>query len=88
VLLADRDTAPSPLGLGRSALGDLRPRSSAARRGLVTMVLDDTPGHSAPQLAPPILEWVTADCRRTLAREVITWDLPWPVAAPHLGSTV
>src|SRR5947208_1208890 len=44
---------------------------------LVTMVLDDTPGHSAPQLAPPILEWVTADCRRTLAREVITWDLPW-----------
>ena len=52
---------------------------------LVTMVLDDTPDHSAPQLAPPILEWVTADCRRTLAREVITWDLPWPVAAPDLG---
>ena len=52
---------------------------------LVTMVLDDTPGHSAPQLAPPLLEWVTADCRRTLAREVITWDLPWPVAAPNLG---
>jgi hypothetical protein len=52
---------------------------------LVTMLLEDTPDHSAPQLAPPILEWVSADCRRTLAREVITWDLPWPVAAPDLG---
>jgi hypothetical protein len=52
---------------------------------LVTMLLDDTPDHAAPQLAPPILEWVTADCRSTVAREVITWDLPWPVAAPHLG---
>lgn len=52
---------------------------------LVTMLLDDAPDHAAPQLAPPILEWVTADCRRTVAREVITWDLPWPVAAPHLG---
>ena len=52
---------------------------------LVTMLLDETPDHAAPQLAPPILEWVTADCRRTLAREVITWDLPWPVAAPDLG---
>jgi hypothetical protein len=52
---------------------------------LVTMLIEETPDHSAPQLAPPILEWVTADCRRTLASEVITWDLPWPVAAPHLG---
>ena len=52
---------------------------------LVTMLLEETPDHSVPQFAPPILEWVTADCRRTLAREVITWDLPWPVAAPPLG---
>jgi hypothetical protein len=52
---------------------------------LVTMLLEETPDHSVPRFAPPILEWVTADCRRRLAREVITWDLAWPVAAPELG---
>ena len=35
---------------------------------LVSTLLGWTPDLTAPRLAPPVLEWVTADCRRALER--------------------
>jgi hypothetical protein len=48
---------------------------------LVSELLGWTGDLEAPRLAPPALEWVTADCRRQLAREVLSWDLPWHLSA-------
>ncbi|MCL2429979.1 MAG: hypothetical protein FWD12_12195 [Alphaproteobacteria bacterium] len=51
---------------------------------LVSTLLGWTPDGVAPRLAPPVLEWVTADGRRALDRHLISWDLPWPLPPPQL----
>jgi hypothetical protein len=64
-------------------------RQSAAElmgTDLVSGLLGWTPDAVAPRLAPPILEWVTADGRRSLSREVITWNLPWSLPVPSLSA--
>jgi hypothetical protein len=38
----------------------------------------------APRLAAPIFEYVLANGQQSVRREVVTWDLPWPLSAPNL----
>jgi hypothetical protein len=61
-------------------------RSSAELMAMetVSVLIGWTPDLVAPRLAPPVLEWVTADARRALHRAVVTWDLSWPLSAPQL----
>lgn len=41
------------------------------------------PDDRAPRLAPPVFEYVRANGRQ-LHRELVTWDLDWPLPAPTL----
>jgi len=74
--LAARTTAPAMLHQTTAELMGM---------DLVSTMLGRTPDLVAPRLAPPVLEWVTADGRRALDREVISWGLPWPLPAPQFG---
>lgn len=38
----------------------------------------------APKLAPPVFEYVRANGREVLKREIVTWEMPWPLSAPPL----
>jgi hypothetical protein len=52
---------------------------------LLSAWLQRTPDNIALGLAPPVLEFTSADHRVRLARDVIAWDLSWPLDAPARG---
>jgi hypothetical protein len=62
-------------------------RSSPELMGmdLVSAWLQRTPDNIAVRLAAPVLEFTSADHRVRLARDVIDWDLSWPVDPPMWG---
>jgi len=83
----ERNLVPEMIGPPLAAHSPMPKRGETAElMGMDTIHgwLEWARADQAPRLAPPVFEYVRANGQQCLGREVVTWDLAWPLPAPVL----